>query len=237
MNTNRTIAITGASRGIGKACAIKLANKNTTLALMATNLHDLQETAAQCQSLGATVHCFAFNLADIPNIKQQVAYIKQICGPIHTLINNAGIWIEKPFTTGDMDEWDNALDVNLKAVIHLTRYALEDMPESGSMVFIGSTASKRAYANGTNYCAAKFGLLGFTTSLFEDIRERGIKVCSIFPGVVNTDMHANDISFATEKMIQPEDIADAVEYVINTPAHICPTELVIQPQKYPKKKQ
>lgn len=141
-----------------------------------------------------------------------------------------------PFDAGNMELWDQALNVNLNAVIHLCRYSLDQMPDDGAVVFIASTASKRSYAKGTNYCAAKFGVMGFAGALFEDVRERGIKVCSIFPGVVNTDMHANDPSFDTAKMIQPEDVAQAVIYALNTPRNICPTEIVLQPQQYPKHK-
>ena len=236
MTTVKTIAITGASRGIGKACAIRLAAPNVALVLMARNEAELLAVAETCESKGATVYVLALDLAKVDEIKDHIEHMKSVCGPIHTLINNAGIWIEQPFLDGNMAAWDMSVDVNLKAVMHLTRYTLEGMPEGGSMVFIASTASKRTYAKGTNYCAVKHGMLGFAGALFEDIRERGIKVCSIFPGVVNTDMHADDPSFDKAKMIQPEDIADAVAFVISTPANICPTELIIQPQKQPKKR-
>lgn len=235
-NTQRNILITGASRGIGYECALALANPTTHLILHARSADGLRDVAHQCQNLGATVSLWPFDLSDVANIQSQISALVENVGPIHTLVNNAGIWIEEPFADGNMDLWDQALDVNLKSVIHLCRYTLSHMPDNGAMVFIASTASKRTYAKGTNYCAAKFGLVGFTGALFEDVRERGIKVCSIFPGVVNTDMHADDPSFDQEKMIQPQDVAQAVVYALNTPTNICPTEIVLQPQKYPKAK-
>lgn len=235
-NTQRNILVTGASRGIGKECAIALANPSTHLILHARSAAALCEVFQQCQNQGARVSLWPFDLSDVANIQSQVNDLVKKVGPIHTLVNNAGIWIEEPFADGNMDLWDQALDVNLKSVIHLCRYALADMPDDGAMVFIASTASKRTYAKGTNYCAAKFGLVGFTGALFEDVRERGIKVCSILPGVVNTDMHADDPSFDKEKMIQPQDVAQAVMYALTTPNNICPTEIVLQPQKYPKAK-
>lgn len=232
----KTILITGASRGIGQACALELATHNTHLILTATKTENLIQTQKQCEQKGAKVSIFALDLAQTSEIKAFSQNLYQEVGAIDVLINNAGIWIEKPFLEGEMDEWDTALDVNLKSVIHLTRYTLEHMHDDASLIFIASTASKRTYGGGTNYCAAKYGLLGFTGSLFEDVRERGIKVCSIFPGVVNTDMHAQDEKLEKEKMIQSEDIAKAVSYVLSTPSNICPTELVIQPQKSPKKR-
>ena len=233
---SQTILITGASRGIGRECALELASTHTTLILTATEEAKLEETKKLCEEKGAKVYTYAFDLSQVSEIKSFVHNMQKTTGNIDILINNAGIWIEKNFLEGDMDDWDMALDVNLKSVIHLTRHVLENMPEEGAVVFIASTASKKTYAGGTNYCAAEFGLMGFTGSLFEDIREKGIKVCSIFPGVVNTDMHASDPKMEKEKMIQPQDIAKAVSYVLSTPSHICPTELVIQPQRNPKKR-
>jgi NADP-dependent 3-hydroxy acid dehydrogenase YdfG len=230
------VVITGASRGIGKECAIKLAQPKTTLILMARKKEDLDSVAKECIQLGANTYCLSIDILK-GNLKEVISDVKTQFGNIDILINNAGIWIEKPFTSctsSDMDAWDDALDVNLKSAIHLTRYCLDGMPEGGSIIFIGSTASRKSYAGGTNYCAAKFGLLGFANSLFEDIRERGIKVCSILPGVVNTDMHKDDPSFTPEKMIQPQDVAATVQFVLSTPANMCPTEITLMPQKNPK---
>ena len=233
-NPLRNIIVTGSSRGIGQACAVALARPGVRLILHARSENALTETATACQALGAETVLWPLDLADVPSIEGRIQALVADIGPIHTLVNNAGIWLEEPFMDGSMAAWDEALDVNLKAVIHLCRHTATDMPDGGAMVFIASTASKRTYAGGTNYCAAKFGVLGFAGALFEDIRARGIKVCSIVPGVVNTDMHAHDDRLRKELMVQPSDIAQAVVYVLNTPPHICPTELVLQPQRIPK---
>jgi NADP-dependent 3-hydroxy acid dehydrogenase YdfG len=237
MTTNdskRVVVITGASRGIGKECAIKLAQQGTALVLISRKKEDLDIVAEQCNALGATTHCLAVDLLNAKELKEKIQGVISQFGKIDILVNNAGIWIEKPFTSGDMDDWDNALDVNLKSTIHMTRYCLDGMGEGSSVIFIASIASRKSYAGGTNYCAAKFGLLGFANSLFEDIREKGIKVCSILPGVVNTDMHKDDPKLDPAKMIQPEDVAATVQFVISTPSNICPTEITLMPQKNPK---
>ena len=230
----RNILITGSSRGIGRECALALAGPETRLILHARTKEAMLDTAKACEDKGAETILWPLDLAETPKIEQAVRDLVGQIGPIHTLINNAGIWIEEPFSSGNMHAWDQALDVNLKAVIHLCRYTLDTMPEGGAMVFIASTASKRSYAGGTNYCAAKFAVSGFAGALFEDIRSRGIKVCSIFPGVVNTDMHASDPTLTKDLMIQPEDVAQAVLYALSTPANICPTEITLLPQKNPK---
>ena len=232
--TPRVIAITGASRGIGAAIAIALAGPGAVLALVGRDRSSLQATADICRQRGAVVECFAADLSRSAEPAAVVSRIQEACGPIHSLINNAGLFLEASILDGDMDAWDRALDVNLKAAIHLTRHALATMPEGGAVVFIASSASRKAYAGGTNYCAAKFGLLGFAGSLFEDVRERGIKVCSILPGIVDTDMHAGDGALDPARMIRPEDVASAVAFALSMPARVCPTEIALQPQRAPK---
>lgn len=238
VNNKKVVLITGASRGIGKSCALKLANDNTVLVLIARNLEELNNVAELCENLGAVVELISIDLSDVKKLKKQTEKVIKKYNKIDVLINNAGIWDEQPFMHGDMDKWDMALDVNLKSSIHLTRYCLEGMKndsENKAIIFIGSTASKKTYLGGTNYCAAKFGLLGFANSLFEDIREQGIKVSNILPGLVNTDMHKDDLKLEPEKMIQPEDVAKTVEFVLSMPNNVCPLEITLLPQKNPKK--
>lgn len=232
---NKIYLITGASRGIGKECAVKMAEHGKTIVLLASKKENCSETEQACKNKGADTYSYGIDLSDTKQIKTLIQEIKKKHGNIDVLINNAGIWDEQNFLKGDMDAWDNALDVNLKSVIHMTRYCVEDMKEDGAVIFIASVASKKTYANGTNYCAGKWGLLGFAGALFEDIKERGIKVSSILPGLVNTDMHKGDSKLIEEKMIQPIDIAQTVEFILAMPSTACPTEITIWPQKNPKK--
>lgn len=230
----KIIVITGASKGIGKQCALTLAKEDTHLVLIARDMDELNVVAQECYQKGAETSCIPLDLANLEDIKKRLPLLLKALGHVDVLINNAGIWLEKPFEKGDMDIWDEALDVNLKHTIHMTKYCLEVMPEGGSIIFIASIASRKTYGGGTNYCAAKFGLLGFAGSLFEDIREKGIKVCSILPGLVNTNMHKDDPQLCADKMIQPEDVAQTVQFVISMPANVCPTEITLMPQKNPK---
>lgn len=238
IENKKVVVVTGASRGIGKACALKLAKEKTVLILMARQLPELQNVAKLCEQQGAIVELVTIDLSDLEALKNTTKTMIEKYKKIDVLINNAGIWDEQNFEVGDMDKWDYALDVNLKSVIHLTRYVLEGMKnevDNKAIIFIGSTASKKTYVGGTNYCAAKFGLLGFANSLFEDIREQGIKVSNILPGLVNTDMHKDDPKLDSDKMIQPEDIAQSVEFILSMPANVCPLEITLLPQKNPKK--
>lgn len=231
----KVIVITGASRGIGKACALALSNPDSVMVLIAKDENSLNNVAMECQALGAKTKVLAIDLSEAKIIKEKIEAVISEFKKIDVLINNAGIWDEQPFEKGDMDKWDTALDVNLKTPIHLSRYCLSSMPSGGAIIFIGSTASKKSYANGTNYCAAKFGLLGFANSLFEDIKEKGIKVSTILPGLVNTSMHEGDPKLDASKMIQPEDVAKTVEFILSMPSNVCPLEVTLQPQYNPRK--
>lgn len=230
MTDSKIILVTGASRGIGKSCALSFAQQGNHIVLMGRDTEKLNEVAEMCHEKGSTTQCISLDLSQVSDIKEKMLQIGQQHGKIDILINNAGIWLEQPFQDGDMDSWDNALDVNLKSVIHMTRYCVNFMSEGSSIFFIASIASRKSYAGGTNYCAAKFGLMGFAGSLFEDLREKGIKVCSILPGYVNTDMHASDPQFNLGKMIQADDIAQTVQFVVSMPINVCPTEITLLPQ-------
>lgn len=234
MTEKKTIIVTGASRGIGFAIAEELAGPDVHLVLMAKDKKNLIGIHDACVAKGAATTLLSVDLADTQDLKRQMEDLKKTVTRVDVLVNNAGLWCEDAFEKGDMDIWDTALDVNLKSQIHLTRHCVDLMQEGSAIVFMGSTASQKSYKGGTNYCAAKFGLLGFARSLFEDLREKGIKVSSILPGVVNTDMHKDDASFDHARMIQPKDIAQLTKFIVSMPANSCITEVSIQPQKNPK---
>jgi short-subunit dehydrogenase len=228
------IIITGASRGIGRAVALVLARQGAHLALVARDTGALREVAQECKKAGGEAVPIARDLSD-PNaplgiVREAVSAL----GGIDVLINNAGQYAGGKAGEGDLAAWDTQLQVNLTAVIHLTHHALPHLKKSahGAIITTASISSKTAHAGGAIYCASKHGVLGFSNALFEDIRETGIKVCAICPGYVNTDMAA-DSGIVPERAIQPEDLADTVLYVLATRATVCPTEIVLRPQRSP----
>lgn len=231
----RWILITGASRGIGAAIARKCAGPHTGLILWATEEASLQSIAAECQALGSTVKVMGVNLLEPVFIEAAWhSVLKQCNGNLHGLINNAGVWIERPIDPLQWYDWENAMTVNLRAPMRLSALASAAMGDGASIVFIASVASRKSYGGGANYCAAKFGLFGFAGALFEDLRERGIKVISILPGQVNTDMHKGEPGIVPERLIDPEDVADAVSWAMATPSRVCPSEITLLPQRNPK---
>lgn len=229
------IVITGASRGIGAAIARSLAGPGTGLILWASREESLDAIAQECRDLGSQVHAIGVNLLEQASIEGAWQAVLAHCsGQLHALINNAGIWIERPTDPLKWSDWEDAMTVNLRAPMRLSALASANMQDGASIVFIASVASRKSYAGGANYCAAKFGLLGFAGALFEDLRERGIKVISILPGQVDTDMHKGEAGIVPERLIAPSDVADAVVWAMQTPARVCPSEIALLPQRNPK---
>ncbi len=226
--------ITGASRGIGRAVAMRLAGAGCNVALVARGAESLAETEALCRALGVKTLTFAIDVADSDLVANAVKTTIQCLGDLHILVNNAGVMVQSSADTADLSDWERIIRVNLTAVMHTTRHALPWIEKAGggSVIFIASLSGKTSHKGSAAYCASKHGVIGFAGSVFEDVREKGIKVSAICPGFVNTDMITGR-NLDPEKMIQPEDVADAVLFVATFPATGCPTEIVIRPQRTP----
>ncbi len=228
--TDQVAVVTGASKGIGKAIAIRLAQEGIHVALLGRSLSLLEEAADACTALGVQAMPVQCDLSQISSLEKVVQQILDKFNTIHILINNAGQYVNGSADQCDLAKWDRALDINLRAMMHLTRHTLPHIKKntSGAIINIASISGKLIHKGGANYCATKHGVLGYTGCLFEDVRDLNIKVSAICPGYVNTLM-APDHS--REKMIQPEDIAHAVHFILTCPATACPTEIVIRPQR------
>ena len=157
------------------------------------------------------------------------------CGPVDFLINNAGWGKRAPVVRSRVDDWDQTFRLNLRAPMILAKELLPAMIKKGegAVINIGSVSGKSGEANGAAYSASKFGLIGFTQSLYEEVREHGIKVAVILPGFVDTPMIPPVKHLDRSKMIQAEDVAQAVLYILNAPATACPVEITIRPQRTP----
>lgn len=232
----KTALITGASQGIGRAIALNLASEKIDLALVGRNESKLKEVAYECEKLGARVKVYPFDLAEVKKIPLLIEKVKVDFKALHILVNNAGTYTKgNPFES-DLKEWDYALDLNFRAVYHLTNQFLSLIPEqdSGAIINISSIAGQMTYKGGEIYCATKFALRAYSNCLFESVREKNIKVTCIYPGFVNTELGRGE-NLEESKMIQPEDIAITVNSFLKTPLTACQTEIVIRPQRTPYK--
>lgn len=222
--------ITGASRGIGRAIALELATSGAHLALIARREEPLQNVAREAAELGGSAQVFPCDLTETSKLPRLIDDIAARLGRIDALINNAGAFDFTPVGDADLNRWDHVLDLNLRAIIHLTRHALAYLERnpSSAIVNVASVAGKDYLAKGGIYAASKFGLFGFAGSLFEDVRERGVKVCTIAPGQVASRI--DGVPPERSIAIPPQDIAKVVAFILGFPSTSCPTEIVLRPQ-------
>lgn len=231
---NKTAIITGASRGIGKAIAEALASEGVHLALIARSEEGLSRTEEICRSHGVTVKKYVFDLTQIQDIPELLKNIQKDYETVDILVNDAGRYESGDPFESKLEDWDYTLDLNFRAVYHLTNQALDLFPshQEAGIINICSISGLTTSKGGEIYNSSKHALKAYAGCLFESIRERGIKVTSIYPGYVNTGM-VNGDRIIPEKMIQAKDIASAVTWALQIPENACPTDITIRPQKSP----
>jgi 3-oxoacyl-[acyl-carrier protein] reductase len=227
--------VTGAGRGIGRAIALGLAESGARVGLAARSEGEIRSVADEIRGKHGDALAIAADLSRDEEIERLVKQTTKEWGPVDILVNNAG-W-GKTATVADsrVEDWDRTFQINLRAPMVLTRLVLPGMmaKKSGAVINIGSISSKAGTANTSAYSASKFGILGFTQSLFEEVREYGIKVSILLPGFVDTPLIPLNKRLDRSRMIQPRDIAEAVLFVLSTPVNSCPVEITIRPQQTP----
>lgn len=211
---NRPLAvITGASKGIGRAIAIRLAPKYDILAIARSRPH-LDALAREVKHSGAECRVAAIDLRDPNAIANALSGVQA-----DVLVNNAGLGAMKPFLELTPEEWHTMVDVNFNALYHVTRAVLPGMVERGHghVIVIGSIAGRSAFVGGTCYGATKRAVQGFVECLNLEVRDRGVKVSAVNPGSVATDFSArNDPTW----MLSAEEVAESVAQVIETPRDV-----------------
>lgn len=226
--------ITGASRGIGAACAEGFAEAGYDVALMARQAETLAPVAERCRAYGARVLALPVDVTDAEQVASAVGRCVDELGGLRVVLNNAGVYAKGSAEVLAPEVFAHVMDVNVNGLMHVTRYALPHLiaAQVGSVIQIASVAGKGSFAGGGAYCASKHAVLGYSESVFEDVREAGVKVTTLCPGFVNTEMVAGR-GLLMERMIQPSDIAKTALFVAEFPSTACPTEIVIRPQRTP----
>lgn len=223
--------VTGAGRGIGREVALKFAENGATVVVCARTPEGIESLVEEIKASGGSAHGFICDVGDEQSVKSFIEQAAGITGEINVLVNNAGIARVNPVEKVTFQEWEETLRINLTGAFLTTQSALNYMP-SGSHIFtIGSNASKAGFPNWSAYCASKWGLLGFTNSLREELRPRGIRVTSILPGPTNTPIW-EDIGggFDTSAMMDPAAVAKMVVYLHNQPPEMVTEEVMMLPQ-------
>ena len=239
---NKTALITGASSGIGLACAKYLAAHGCKLILAARRINELEQLAAGLiHEHNVAVHCLALDVTDHAAIHAQLAELPSLFQQIDILINNAGLSLGlEPLQQGNPMDWDTMIDVNVKGLLYMTRALLPGMiaRNQGHIVNIGSVAGHVVYPSGNVYCATKHAVAAITEGLRMDLFGTAIRVSSIDPGMVETDFSKvrfkGDVARAAAvyeglQPLTPADIADAIGYALLCPPHVNISQMMIMP--------
>ncbi|MBP1752616.1 MAG: fabG-2 [Geobacteraceae bacterium] len=224
--SGRTALVTGGSRGIGRAVALKLAREGAEVVVTATSLERAQKTADEITALGGKALAVKVDVSNTSDVEALFARITEVFGKLDILVNNAGITRDGLLMRMKEADWDAVLDTNLKGAFVCTREAVKLMGKAkgGSIVNISSVVGEMGNAGQANYCASKAGLIGFTKSVAKEYAKRNITVNAITPGFIETDM--TDVLSATVKedllrqipagrFGKPEDIANAVFFLVS----------------------
>jgi NAD(P)-dependent dehydrogenase (short-subunit alcohol dehydrogenase family) len=212
----RSVAlVTGGSRGIGRAIAHRLAILGAAVAICGRDRTALESAAADLGKLGARAF---FHVTDVSNGKQVselVAETERVLGPLNILVNNAGIGLFGPAHEKTEADWDRVVNTNLKSVFLVSRAAVPSMIQrgSGDIINISSLAGRNTFAGGGIYCASKWGLMGLSGCMMEDLREHGIRVSVVCPGSVATEFSGRGPKNPA-KALSPDDVAHAVEAIV-----------------------
>ncbi|MEJ5961226.1 3-ketoacyl-ACP reductase [Pedobacter immunditicola] len=206
--------ITGAGKGIGRALAIALAQEGVNVGLVARTAADLELVADELKAYDVKTVVATADVADIDAVNAAVAKVKAGLGPIDILINNAGISSFGSFMELEPERWEQIVKVNLFGPYYVTRAVLPDMlkRKTGDIVNISSTAGKSGNAVTSAYSASKFALIGMSESLMQEVRKQNIRVTTLTPSTIATDM-AKDLKLTDgnpDRVMQAEDFAEMI---------------------------
>ncbi|HZV59249.1 MAG TPA: SDR family NAD(P)-dependent oxidoreductase [Candidatus Eremiobacteraceae bacterium] len=229
-----TALVTGASRGIGRAIAIKFATLGASVAICGRDEAALASVLAEMEKLGAPSFSRTTDVTKAKDVAGLVSSTENALGPISVLVNNAGIGLFGPTHEKTEEEWDRVLNTNLKSVFLVSRTVAPSMITrgAGDIINISSLAGKNAFAGGGIYCASKWGLQGLSACMAEDLRQYGIRVSTICPGSVATEFFGSKPKDPA-RALRPEDVAHAVALVLTQGPQSFLSEIQLRPLRKP----
>ena len=239
---DKVVFITGASSGIGKACAEVFASEKANLILAARRYEKLKEFADELvDRYGIKIKVIELDVRNFEAVKKAFDGLEDNWKNVDVLVNNAGLarGFDKIYE-GNLTSWEEMIDTNLKGLLYVTRNVLPRMVDrkKGHVINIGSTAGHEVYPNGNVYCATKFAVNALTKGIRMDCLEHGIKVSTVDPGMVETEFSIVRFSGNQERAekvyegLEPltaADIADAVVYCATRPSHVNINEMILTP--------
>jgi 3-oxoacyl-[acyl-carrier protein] reductase len=192
ISAGRIALVTGASQGIGRACALELARAGASVALAARNLGKLADVAAEITAAGGISHAFTLDVANEESIKECAKAVIAHFGAVNILVNNAGITRDILSMRMKRKDWDDVLTTNLTGAFLMTQAVMSQMVKSrwGRIINVASVVGETGQAGQANYAASKAGLIGLTKSLARELASRSITVNAVAPGYIETAMTA-----------------------------------------------
>lgn len=244
--SGRVAIVTGASSGIGEATAQALAEAGAAVVLAARRTERLEAMRERIVADGRRALAIGTDVADRPQVERLAEEAVTAFGRIDILVNNAGVMPSSEIEALRVDDWDRMIDVNVKGVLYGVAAVLPTMLQQGTghIVNVGSVAGRRPLPGGTVYSATKFAVRSITAGLqLELSAHRGIRVTDIQPGVVRTELtdHIPDPErraqfqsrWSERRMLEPEDVADAVVFAVTAPERVNVNEILIRPTDQP----
>ena len=235
----KIVLITGATNGIGEACARRFASGGCDLIVTGRNKDKLLQLAAELEAVGSDVHALVFDVRDSDAAKAAICGLSGKWSDIDVLVNNAGLalGLEKEYE-GDPDDWTVMIDTNIKGLLTMTRLVVPGMVRrnKGHVINIGSVAGDQAYAGGNVYCATKAAVKTLTDGLRIDLVDTRVRVTNVKPGLVRTnfsvtrfhgDEQRADCVYDGIKPLCGDDIADVVFYAASAPEHVQIAEVLV----------
>lgn len=238
----RYAIITGASSGIGKACAEKFAQNGWNLILTARRIQRLEALQKELKALNIDIHILEMDVRKEDEVKKIFASLpKNIQLKVELLINNAGLAAgRESIELGDSKDWEQMIDTNIKGLLYVSQTVIPWMKEQkkGHIINISSIAGKEVYPSGAVYCASKFGVEAITKGMRMDLLPHKIRVTSIAPGAVETefslvrfkwDSQKADAVYEGYEPLRATDIAETIFFAASLPDHVCINDLTIMP--------
>ncbi|WP_298819379.1 SDR family NAD(P)-dependent oxidoreductase [Chloroflexus sp.] len=223
----RSILITGASRGIGAATALALAQPNTRLTLAARNRTALEAVATQVIAAGAECVVAPCDVTDPAQVAETVA-LAAGGGHLDVVVHSVGGALVAPLATISLADWEEHLRIQLTSLFLVAQAATARMDRGGLLINIASVAARQAFPGWSAYVAAKHGALGFAAAIREELRPRGIRVCSILPAATDTAIwDAIPGEWSRTNMLQPDDVAATIAAIVALPPYVTVEDLTI----------
>jgi 3-oxoacyl-[acyl-carrier protein] reductase len=227
-NQKKIIVVIGASRGIGRATALTLAEPGTHMVLAARDAVALDALAAELRSRGADATPAPCDATAEPHVRRLIETAAGITGQVDVLINSAGGAVVAPLADLTLADWERSLRVSLTSVFLTCKHAVARMRAGGLIINVASVAARQAFPNWSAYVAAKHGLLGFSSAIREELRPRGIRVSVVLPAAVDTALwDAVPGEWNRANMLQPADVARTIAQLAAQPPYATTEELVI----------